>query len=105
MSKLIYSPLKKSYNEDINDLVEETMTKGGVGSGKRGHKTANIIQNMPGHLMAFTTGEKDAHAYAKKDGKAKVYHHAPTNTHHVVTDGVGRKHFGSHPEFTESVKK
>jgi hypothetical protein len=37
MSKLIYHP-QKFYQSDINDMVED-LNKGGVGSGKRGHKT------------------------------------------------------------------
>lgn len=39
MSKLIYKP-EALYKADINDLVEEDIAKGGVGSGVRGHKTA-----------------------------------------------------------------
>lgn len=36
--KPIYKP-EKMYSEDINDLVEAELEKGGPGSGKRGHKT------------------------------------------------------------------
>lgn len=41
MRKPIYRP-EKLYVEDINDLVEADLEKGGPGSGKKGHKTVNV---------------------------------------------------------------
>ena len=51
----MYKPLKKSYNSDMNDLVED-LVKGGPGSGKRGHKTQGketmqSLQNQMKHLI------------------------------------------------------
>lgn len=39
MSKLIYKAQEKPYSQDLNDLIEEDIEKGGVGSGKKGHQT------------------------------------------------------------------
>lgn len=54
MSKLKYGPQEKPYTEDINDLIEGDLEKGGVGSGKRGHTTAKKLSessSSPGHQI------------------------------------------------------
>lgn len=57
MNKPKYEPQEKPYSEDINDLVELELEKGGLGSGIRGHKTnrdkaiRNAELNMRPDLM------------------------------------------------------
>lgn len=81
-AKPIYKPLKKSYSEDINDLVEDELNKGGVGSGVRGHKTLkdysveNKESNHPDTLRKLIAHHKAQHVAHEKAGnkdKADYY--------------------------------
>lgn len=72
-----YSP-EKLYKSDINDLVEDTMQKGGFGSGVRGHKTANsdaAIKRIE-DLLEKAKLAKSPQARAKLMTSAReIFHH------------------------------
>ena len=77
--------------------------KGGVGSGKKGHKTQADLEGLKGnmgrhHIMQY--GDKgSAFSESDRQGKSEVFHHEPTNSYHVVTEGGGVNHLKDHPNF------
>lgn len=55
--KPIYKP-EKMYTDDINDLVEMELAKGGIGSGIRGHRTAKKQAQKQTSNRQAPTGSK-----------------------------------------------
>lgn len=54
----------KAYTEDLNDLVEADIQKGGVGSGKRGHTTPKEFKISPKKHKEHVDYIVDAHTQA-----------------------------------------
>lgn len=71
----MYNPPKpkysapKLYDSDINDLVEEDMNKGGLGSGIRGHKT---IRDRQMGIRYKVISEDKTHYHAEDHRGNKV---------------------------------
>lgn len=89
--KPIYKP-EALYKADINDLVEEDIAKGGVGSGIRGHRTAEKpsdphskqkIEMFESSLKA----KKQVHAKFKKEKPG----YKPGNPNHDMTEASIQK--------------
>lgn len=90
MRKLIYKP-EKLYSEDINDLVEADLEKGGPGSGIKGHTTVrskkyswgsmrHLVNRHKGHenpvhpqhwkeMQDVHSGKKESSSYKDETGK------------------------------------
>lgn len=91
MSKPIYKPTKP-YQDDLNDLVQDDILKGGPGSGVKGHKTnrpsnsyrslkdyrkheqlkSGRLDQARGALKYFDQQREQAHA--RQDSDAKEYY-------------------------------
>lgn len=72
-ANLIYKS-EKPYSEDLNDLVEETLEKGGPGSGKRGHTSTAL--NIAAAKEAKEHHKKKRDEYLSQGNDAKAdYHH------------------------------
>ena len=95
----------KKKKELIKDRIKARVEKGGVGSGKKGHKTQADLENMKGlmgshHIMQHSD-EGRAMNDAAAQGKSEVFHHPETDSFHIVTESGGAKHLSSKPEFTK----
>ena len=81
----------------------EAIQKGGVGSGKKGHKTQADLEGLKDnmgrhHIMQY--GDKgSAFSESGRQGKSEVFHHPSTDSYHVVSEGGGVKHLKDHSDF------
>lgn len=82
----------KGRGKDLKPRVKRGMSGGDLESMKG---------DMAGsHLMQHSDKQK-AMDHADNDGKANVFHHEPTNSYHVVTDGRGTSHIKNHANSKE----
>ena len=81
----------------------EGIKKGGVGSGKKGHKTQADLEGLKDnmgrhHIMQY--GDKgSAFSESDRQGKSEVFHHPSTDSYHVVSEGGGVKALKDHSDF------
>lgn len=84
--KLKYSPTQL-YKSDINDMVEEEMSKGGQGSGIKGHKTMAEAKRHLNQQEDAKHGRLDklrghANYWQDKYRRAKTYNHPKEDQEH-----------------------
>ena len=94
---------KRLLEERVAARQKTKMEKGGIGSGKKGHTTQKDLESLKGnmgrhHIMQY--GDKGtAFSESHRQGKSEVFHHEPTNSYHVVTEGGGVNELKDHPNF------
>ena len=94
---------KRLLEERVAARKNTKMEKGGAGSGKKGHTTQKDLESLKGnmgrhHIMQY--GDKgSAFSESHRQGKSEVFHHEPTNSFHVVTEGGGVNELKDHPNF------
>lgn len=117
MRNPIYKP-EKVYNEDINDLVEADLEKGGAGSGIKGHSTVHSKDYSWGRLRHLKNRRRldpvhpehwkeiqDVHAGKKESGSYKDETGKTWSVKRHAEGGVHVSHSSAAGKFEHHVKK
>lgn len=106
MPKYMYKPLQKSYTEDLNDLVEVELQKGGPGSGRRGHKTPEKLLEDLGLKLGDRLDAKYT-LDSIKDGKFVIYNRNENDPYKAYEWASPEriKQFKTAEKYNPSVKK